>query len=389
MRARISLFDNEADRLCEGAAGPIGVAVSGGGDSVALLVLAHRWAKARGRSLLALSFDHNLRAESAAEAKGVADLCAELSLPHRILKWNDPRKGQALARIARHGGLAAALRGAGGNHLMMGHTADDQRETFLMRARQGSHWYGLGGIRELGVSPAWPAGRGVMLVRPLLGERRAVLRNFLEAENISWVDDPSNLNAAYERIRMRNRLSASPSLVRRIDSIQADIVRLRVAEDKKLGDWLAGHVEIAPDGCVRVQVNGLNPESLARAMSMLLQLASGGNQPPRGDAIRRMVGQVLATDTRQRYTLSGVVITAKKDEISLLREPAAISGAPLEREIWDRRYVRSNAGTCDIDMASEGISTAVRATLPREGCWDCLLKERFCTFLRMLDPMRG
>lgn len=388
MRARVDLFEDQADRLCRDAAGPIGVAVSGGGDSVALLILAHRWAKARGKSLLALTFDHDLRPESAAEAEGVAALCGQLGLSHRILKWNAPRKGQASARFARHAALATALREVYGTHLMMGHTADDQRETFLMRARQGSHWYGLGGIRELGVSPAWPEGRGVLLVRPLLGEQRAALRHFLRAEKTSWVDDPSNLNDAYERIRMRHLLGASPNLMRRIDGIQADMVRLRGAEDKRLSEWLAVHVDVATDGCVRIKIEGLSPESLRRALSLLLQLASGGNQPPRGDAITRLVEQLLATDQRQRHTLSGVMITAKKGEMILRREPAALSDTPLEGEIWDRRFVRSAAKTCDIDMAAEDISTAARATLPPEGRWDCLLNERFCSFLRMLDPNR-
>lgn len=388
LRAGISLFDDKADRLCRNAAGPIGVAVSGGGDSVAMFILAHRWATARDRPLLALSFDHDLRAESAAEAEGVAKLCAQLGVPHRILKWNDPRKGQAVARFARHGALAAALREAGGDHLMMGHTANDQRETFLMRARQGSHWYGLAGIREMSVSPAWPEGRGVVLVRPLLDEQRVALRDFLKTENLTWVDDPSNLNAAYERIRMRNRLSTSPSLVQRIDNIRAGMARLRAAEDKKLADWLAGHVDIAPDGCVRVQVNNISRESLARALSMLLQLASGGYQPPRGDAVMRLVEQILATNTRQRHTLSGVVVTAKKGELTLLREVAAIPDMALDGDVWDRRFVRSDAEAGDIDVTGEDISANIRATLPRIGCWDCLLNERFCTFLRMLDPKR-
>lgn len=353
-----------------------------------MLVLAHRWATARGRSLLALTFDHDLRADSADEAEGVAKLCAQLGVPHRILKWNHPRKGQAVARFARHGALAAALREADGNHLMLGHTADDQRETFLMRARQGSHWYGLAGIRELGVSPAWPEGRGVVLVRPLLDEQRAILRDFLKIEGLTWVDDPSNLNAAFERIRMRNRLNASPSLVRRVDNIRADMARLRAAEDKKLADWLAEHVVIAPDGCVSVKVKIISRESFARALSILLQLASGGHKPPRGHAVIRLVEQILATSARQRHTLSGVVITTKKGELTLQREVAAIPDMALGGDVWDRRFVRSDAKTCDIDVAEEEISAAIRATLPRKGCWDCLLNERFCTFLRMLDPKR-
>ena len=113
------------------------------------------------------------------------------------------------------------------------------------------------------------------------------------------------------------------------------MARLRAAKDKKLADWLAGHVDIAPDGCVRVQVNNISRESLARALSMLLQLASGGHQPPRGDAVMRLVEQILATNTRQRHTLSGVVVTAKKGELTLQREVAAIPDMALEGDVWD------------------------------------------------------
>jgi len=180
-------FNARLDRLaaCLPAGGPLGVAVSGGSDSMALLTLAEGWARVRRSGLLALTVDHGLRQGSAREAAAVAAHCRARGIDHRTLSWQagpatrtparDRRAVQATARQARHALLAGALRAAGGKWLLMGHTGDDQIETFLMRARQGSGWYGLGGMDPVSVSPAWPEGRGVFLVRPLLGETIAEL----------------------------------------------------------------------------------------------------------------------------------------------------------------------------------------------------------------------
>ena len=124
------------DRLCGTASGPIGIAVSGGSDSLALLVLAHDWAARAGRDLMAFTVDHRLRPEAADEARHVAGICAHLGIGHQTLTWETPVSKQALARRARHGLMAAALRARGGARLLLGHTSDDQCETFLMRARQ-------------------------------------------------------------------------------------------------------------------------------------------------------------------------------------------------------------------------------------------------------------
>ncbi|MDP1556345.1 MAG: ATP-binding protein, partial [Hyphomonas sp.] len=112
--------------------GPIGLAVSGGSDSITLLHLAHRWARPRGAKLLVLTVDHRLRPAAAAEAAGVARLAGDLGLPHLTLVWEAPMARQSAARRARHALLATALKSAGGQLLLTGHTASDQAETVLM-----------------------------------------------------------------------------------------------------------------------------------------------------------------------------------------------------------------------------------------------------------------
>ena len=199
------------DRLCSHAAGPVCIAVSGGGDSLALLRIAADWANLRGRRLLALTVDHSLRPEAAEEARFVADVAARLGVPHRTLRWESPEPGQAKARQARHDLLAAAAREAGSVILLTAHTEDDQAETFLIRARAGSRWYGLAGMQPLSLSPAGGTGVPVLIARPLLWASRARLRDILRAEGQDWVEDPSNKDPAYERVRMRQLLAADPA----------------------------------------------------------------------------------------------------------------------------------------------------------------------------------
>ena len=119
--------------------GPLAVAVSGGSDSTALLLLAARWAKSRGREIIAVSVDHMLREESAAEIQSVKDLCAGLGVAHKSVLWRRPpaalKVTQADARAARYGLLAAMSKSAGAQYVLTGHTLDDDLETFLIRIR--------------------------------------------------------------------------------------------------------------------------------------------------------------------------------------------------------------------------------------------------------------
>ena len=169
---------------------PIGIAVSGGSDSLALFILAHHWASGLGRTLVAFTVDHGLRPEAREEAEAVGRLCNGLGIDHQILRLEGAPPRQSALRRLRHGALARALRQKSGKLLLIGHTADDQVETFLMRARQGSGWYGLAGMRPLSLSPVWPEGEGVFIARPLMGVRRDALRDFLRSQGTGWAEDP-------------------------------------------------------------------------------------------------------------------------------------------------------------------------------------------------------
>jgi tRNA(Ile)-lysidine synthase len=201
----------ELDRLVpakkpSGEPPALGVAVSGGGDSTALLVIAARWAHARGHAISAATVDHGLRAGSAAEAAGVAALCARLGIPHETLRAGNLRDAggnlAAAARDARFALLGGWARAQGLSAVLLGHTMDDQAETVLMRLARGS------GAEGLSAMQAVLERAGVVWLRPLLGARRAALREVLRAEGISWVEDPSNEDAQYDRVKARQALAA-------------------------------------------------------------------------------------------------------------------------------------------------------------------------------------
>lgn len=185
-----------------------GLAVSGGPDSLALLLLAH--AAVPGRFEVA-TVDHRLRAESADEAKMVAEVCGARGIVHHTLAIDVPRSGnlQANARAARYAAMASWLRGRGLFALATGHHADDQAETLLMRLGRGSGVRGLAGMRP---SAALAGSPDLLLVRPLLGWRRSELAGLVAAAGIAPAQDPSNVDARYERVRVRSVLAALEGL---------------------------------------------------------------------------------------------------------------------------------------------------------------------------------
>ncbi|MDQ1154401.1 tRNA lysidine(34) synthetase TilS [Brevundimonas sp. SORGH_AS_0993] len=183
------------------------LALSGGGDSMALLHLAADWARARQRPLLALTVDHGLNRDSARWTEQAAAAARAAGTDWRGLKWDGDKPVTGLtaaARAARHRLIAEAARGAGARVILMAHTADDVAEADWMRAEGAT----LGRVREWSPSPVWPEGRGLMLLRPLLDERRATLRRWLSARGLNWIEDPANVDPRFGRSRARQALAA-------------------------------------------------------------------------------------------------------------------------------------------------------------------------------------
>ncbi len=190
--------------LSQGAS--IAVAVSGGADSVAMLLLA---ATAFPGRILAATVDHGLRPEAAAEAALVAGICDRLGVAHVTLAPIAPIAGSSIqkqAREARYAALTAWAQAAGVSALLTAHHADDQAETLLMRLNRASGVAGLSGIRP------WRFEDDTLLLRPLLGWRRDELRRIAGDAGVRWVEDPSNVDPRHDRTRFRALLADQPLL---------------------------------------------------------------------------------------------------------------------------------------------------------------------------------
>jgi tRNA(Ile)-lysidine synthase len=251
-----------AAALEQAAGGPVerlALAVSGGSDSMALLLLAHAAMPAR---ISAATVDHRLRVGSEKDGTLVAATCAELGVPHVVLVPEAPIAGaslQAQAREARYALLTGWARGAGADCLATAHQADDQAETFLMRAARGSGLSGLAGIRARNVIHGFP------VIRPLLEWRRAELRAIVRRAGAGFVDDPANADFRHDRTRFRALLEREEWLGAANLAASAAHLAEADADVRAMTDWLWGErSELAEDEC-RVTVDGL-PRELRRRL---------------------------------------------------------------------------------------------------------------------------
>jgi tRNA(Ile)-lysidine synthase len=213
-----ALREEEASVLFDGLENLSGLvlAVSGGPDSTALLLMAARWAQQRKKlkkpapALLAITIDHGLRPQAAREARAVKQLARRLGVPHRTLRWSGkkPAAGlQEVARLARYRLLASAAARSGYKHILTAHTLDDQAETVLFRLARGSGMTGLAGMARITPLPVLPQ-RQIFLVRPLLGIAKARLLATLAAGGIGYSEDPTNRDPRFTRARLRALMPA-------------------------------------------------------------------------------------------------------------------------------------------------------------------------------------
>lgn len=319
------------ERLDRESPRPLAVALSGGGDSLALLLAAARWATTAGRPLLVLTVDHGLQRQSRAWTEGCAARAASLGADFRALRWEGEKPATGLpaaARAARHARLAEAARAAGASVILMGHTADDVLEARAMRAAGAT----TPEPRLFSPSPAWPGGRGVFLLRPLLGVRRCEIREWLRAHGETWIEDPANADLRFARPRARRGLAAGEAP--RPPKLAPNPLAALCGADA------AGVLSLARDAL------RLSPRADARAfLSAACLCAAGTDKPPAGARLERLLGELLALGP-VAATLAGARIEADAEEVRFLREPgeAARGGlAPLHvpagtTAVWDGRF---------------------------------------------------
>ena len=199
-------IDSFLDTLCYRPAA-LGIAVSGGSDSLGLLYLINSWPNPTNLKILVLTVDHDLRHGSAKDATYVSELCKRLGFQHTTLVWGHEDMSGNLSANAREARYKLMKKFLPLNSILMtGHTLDDQAETFLMRLRRGSGVDGLASMTEQ--SYLILGDDKMMLFRPLLGFERQTLRNVLNYKKVNWIDDPTNKDQSFERVRVRELLSS-------------------------------------------------------------------------------------------------------------------------------------------------------------------------------------
>lgn len=327
----------------------IAVAFSGGPDSLALLCLAARWAKSDPqRKLVALTVDHGLRVESADEALLCARMAKALGVAHRILVWVGSKPGagiQAAAREARYQLLADACLREGVGALLVAHHLEDQAETFLLRLARGSGVDGLAGM-----ATSRPLRGDVCLLRPLLDMPRARLAAVLHREKRSAIQDPSNDNPRFDRVKARRLMAELSGLgldAQRLADTAAHMARARAALDMETRALLSAHALLAATGHIEVDAEALvcAPEEIGlRALGEILKCVGGTAYRPRFDALKGLYRALETGVLGRGRTLNGCKLVAKGKNIIAVRERrAALDAAPLtlkpgERGVWDGRF---------------------------------------------------
>lgn len=289
--------------------GRLGLAVSGGPDSLALLVLA---AAALPGRVSAATVDHGLRAESAAEAAHVAAICGDLDVPHESLAVAvEPGNVQSAARAARY----AALEQWAVRHelaaLATAHHADDQAETLLLRLNRASGVAGLAGVRARGTVP----GTRLPLLRPLLGWRRAELADIVAAAGLDPVDDPSNRDDRFDRARLRKALAQADWLD--VPALAQSAAHLADADSAL--QWAAARewAEQVERGAMGITYRPQAPRAVAlRVLARIVTELDG--EAPRGSAVARLFDTLLA---RQPASIGGLVARALPGGWSFARAP--------------------------------------------------------------------
>ncbi|HEY9079008.1 tRNA lysidine(34) synthetase TilS [Magnetovibrio sp.] len=294
----------------------LAVAVSGGADSMALCLLAHTWAAARGVRLTALTVDHGLRLESADEAAQVGLWLNARGIAHHILTWNHDTeissRVQERARDARYALMRQWCLDHGVDRLLLAHHLEDQAETVLMRLKKGSGLLGLAGMaqeRDLD---------GVMLMRPLLGIAKARLRANLEAVGQDWIEDPSNQNRRFERVRTRNLLTHLQDegvSAQGLANAAAAIARVRDVVDRAAIDLIATAVQMEKGLLIDAHRFGTAPAPVRHhALTKLLAQIGGGAYPPARTKLARLLAWMAAADSQGdgARTLGGCTVRCKE-----------------------------------------------------------------------------
>ncbi len=340
----------------------LGVAVSGGSDSMALLSLLATEAATRGVEVRAVTVDHGLRPEAKDEAAMVAAFCASLGIPHDTLLWSgwDGRGNlQAMARQARYGLIREWAAAAAVDMVALGHTLDDQAETVLMHLARRSGVDGLAGMAERFER------EGLSYVRPLIGQLRHDLRAYLDDHGIRWCDDPSNDDESFERVRARRALSILSDLgidTHALGDVAANARSAKVALDHCAWREVIENPSVEDRGDI-VLSEGPQAEEIGRRILIgALRWVSGEVYPPRSASLVELRSAMAKAE---RHTLHGCLVSRENcpqglgSRLRITREFRAVetSRGPTE-SLWDGRWRLDGPHSAGLEIRAlgEGLS---------------------------------
>jgi len=351
---------------------PLGVAVSGGGDSMALAVLADAWTRRRGGAVIALTVDHGLRPAAAAEARWVAERMAERGIRHRTLAWRpEGRATQARARSVRYRLLDATAADLGLGRLLVAHTEDDQAETVAMRRQRGVG-PGLAGMSARRDLPH------CSLLRPLLRVARPALRDYLRHHRIPWLEDPSNENTAHERVRWRQRLAGDPGLRAALLAMAERTAGWRITGEAAAARLVADTVRLTPAGEALIGAGFMADAAAPVALGTIIAAVRGAESYPVSSHRLAQAAATLAGGARG-LSLGGCQIAAAGAGWRVAREAGRIAASatvrPGECLRWDDRFRISSPaagmlrplGRTQRLLTRRGVSARAAAALP--GLW--------------------
>lgn len=346
----------------------IAVAVSGGADSMALLVLLYNYACVNNITLVVLTVDHQIRSESQQESQYVCEFAQSLMLECHVLVWYDPKNNQSHARNARYKLLTEWCKLHEIKQLLLAHHKDDQAETVLMRLIRGSGIDGLCGINEVHYN------NGVELIRPLLSYSKQQLINYLVHNKIQWIEDPSNQNLKYDRSIIRNHIGSYTNpelLISRINLTACHMQRTRQAIKFYTKQAISTYVVENKFGYVDIDIDAFDklPEEIAmRVLLACITIIGGKIYKPRYKSFEYLFSKIMNNNFIKVCTLNGCkIIKAKNNFISIKREENAILtqeivAYPGEPVVWDCRFRCVVSFISTISKNNEG--SDIEKTLP-------------------------
>lgn len=320
----------------------LAVAVSGGADSMVLALLAHQWVCARGGKIVAMTVDHGLRGDSASEAKWVSQQLQAQGIAHIVLPWVGQKPSGAVqeqARIARYGLLDQACEQRGIFHLLVAHHQDDQSETIAMRHTHGSKPMGRAGMSARRFL------KTTRVLRPFLSVAKVDLIATLNAHGQDWIEDPSNQNPKFERVRIRQNPEQLADLGSTADfgqkNAQSDAAQTRQVIEGQLAGLLARSVMILPVGVAVVDMNEVlscqDADISCYALGQIIRTIGGAVYMPSFEALTSLWND-LQTDASPRISLGGCILHRKAGRLYIYREVGRMDQTPL---VVDPNVLRS------------------------------------------------